>query len=205
MIRTLQEANQLLIPGDHPPQPSFVQGRTPLRKGQITTAALLEQFRSDTSLPMLGGTDLFVRLVRDAVDGGAWVYQRGELVGARGTPTFQVTLDEQSLILTADYARDAGIWPRPRPVRPPDLPPGDDPLPQGDDKPPPPPAPLPPPEDAKSAQGPLREALARVFDKARARRLAAVGTLEIEVYEPQLTCRCWHLPAASRRPTSRHS
>ena len=124
VVRTLQEANQLLVPGDHPPQPSFVQGRTPLRKGQITTAALIEQFRSDTSLPMLGGNDLFVRLVRDAVEGGAWVYQRGELIGARGTPTFQVTIDEQSLILTADYARDASIWPRPPSVRPPDTPTG---------------------------------------------------------------------------------
>ena len=41
-----------------------MRDRTPLKKGQITTLALRDEFRRDPALPILTGEDIFIRGVR---------------------------------------------------------------------------------------------------------------------------------------------
>lgn len=53
----LQDLNKLRVPGDEPDSPTYIRDRTPLRKGQITVAALRDEFRRDPALPILVEND----------------------------------------------------------------------------------------------------------------------------------------------------
>ena len=121
IVRTLRDLNKLRLSEDEPDSPAYVRDRTPLKKGQITTLSLRDEFRRDPSLPTLVGDDIFIRGVRRGIEQGEYVYQRGDLLFGPGDPLADIKIDEQSLILTMAYARNAGIWPRkpePQPERP---------------------------------------------------------------------------------------
>jgi len=90
-----------------------VRDRTPLKKGQITTAALRTEFRQDPSLPMLVGDDVFIKGIRLGIDQDDYVYQSGDLLRGKGDPHAEIKVDEQSFIYTTSYAQEHGIWPRP--------------------------------------------------------------------------------------------
>ena len=66
--------------------PAYVRDRTPLRKGQMTTLALRDEFRRDPSLPMLLGDDIFIKGIRRGIEQGDYVYQRGDLLFGPGDP-----------------------------------------------------------------------------------------------------------------------
>ena len=185
--RALRELNQLRGAEDDPDSPAYVRSRTPLRKGQITTAALRDEFRRDPGLPILIGDSVFVRGIRLGVERAEYVYQRGELLYGKGDPQPEIAVDEQSFVYTADYARRRGIWPRPEPQEPdkppPDSPPGSDDAPdQVDDRKEESPEPPPPTEVA--AEGVLREALTRLWELARGKRMEGIGKLSIRLFEP---------------------
>ena len=55
VARALRDLKKLRVPEDEPDAPAYVRDRTPLRKGQMTTLALRDEFRRDPSLPMLLG------------------------------------------------------------------------------------------------------------------------------------------------------
>lgn len=113
VVTQLQSANKLRLASDQPDSAVYVRDRTPLRKGQITTAALRAEFREDPSLPMLVGDDVFIKGIRNGVELGEYVYQSGNLVRGKGDPVAEIKIDEQSFVLTAAFARDYDIWPRP--------------------------------------------------------------------------------------------
>ena len=81
----------------------------------MTTRALRDEFRRDPALPMLLGDDLFVRGVRRGIEQGDYVYRRGDLLLGPGDPPAEVRIEEQAVVLTMLYARNTGVWPRPRP------------------------------------------------------------------------------------------
>ena len=54
---------------------AYVRDRTPLKKDEITTLALRNEFRRAPGLPMLIGDDVFVRGVRLGVEQGDYVYR----------------------------------------------------------------------------------------------------------------------------------
>ena len=112
IVRNLRDLNKLRLSEDEPDSPAYVRDRTPLKKGQITTLSLRDEFRRDPSLPTLVGDDIFIRGVRRGIEQGEYVYQRGDLLFGPGDPLADIKIDEQSLILTMAYARNAGIWPR---------------------------------------------------------------------------------------------
>ncbi len=204
VVRFLRDLRKLRLPEDDPDSPSFIKDHTPLRKGQITTAALREQFRQDVKMPMLVGDEVFTKAVRLGVDRGEFVYRRGELLYGKGDPITPIVVDEQAVIFTIAYATEHGIWPRPQPKA--DPPPGGggpnfvtpvpkggglssggpSPSPTGDPggSTTPPPPPPPPPPDALRAEGVLKEALARIFEQAQARKVPALAWLSIRVFEP---------------------
>ena len=183
--RALRDMNKLRLPEDEPDSPVFVRERTPLKKGEITTRALREEFRRDPGLPMLVGDDVFLRGVRSGIERGDYVYRGGDLLCGPGDPQAAIRIDEQSLVFTMDYAKRKGIWPRaPEPAPPPP----DPPLPpdprtgsragEGDTEPPPA-----VPAGAISAEGILQEALARCWEQARAAQAARIDRVTIRVFD----------------------
>jgi hypothetical protein len=115
VLRTLQELNKVRDSGDQPENPSMVRDRTPLRKGQMTLAALREEFRRDPSLPMLLSDEAFRKLILRGIADSTWIYQRGDLLAGPGDPVVSVQIDESSILTTMAYATDHGIWPRQAP------------------------------------------------------------------------------------------
>ncbi len=166
IVRALQEIGKLRPPEGDPDSPAYVRDRTPLRNGQMSTRSLRDEFRRAPALPMLVGDDVFLRGVREGIQKEVWVYQSGDLLCGPGDPQTAIRIDEQSFLLTMDYAREKGIWPR-------DVPP-----------PPPPPPPPPVPDDPGpfTAEDVLRAALVSVWEQARARNVEAIGSLQVRLF-----------------------
>ena len=112
IVRALRDLNKLRLPEDEPDSPAYVRDRTPLKKGQITTLTLRDEFRRDPALPILHGDSVFIRGVRRGIEQGEYVYRRGGLLYGPGDPSASIMIDEQSVIFTMAYAKNAGIWPR---------------------------------------------------------------------------------------------
>ena len=186
--RALRDLGKLRGAEDQPDAPAYVRSRTPLRKGQITTAALRGEFRRDPGLPMLVGDSVFIRGVRRGVERGEFVYRRGDLLYGKGDPAAEIAIDEQSFVYTADYARNRGIWPRepaPKPPEPADAPTAGSSTGNGAGQAAEEPAGWfrPSPDDEVSAEGVLREALTRLWEQARGRRMKAIGRLTVRLFE----------------------
>ena len=189
IVRALRDLSKLRLAEDEPDSPAYVRDRTPLRRGQITTRALRDEFRRDPALPILCGDDIFIRGVRRGIDREEYVYQRGELLFGPGDPPATIVIDEQAVILTMTYAINKGIWPRVgaglRTGEPPVEPvpgSGTGPGPGGGPEPVPPAGP-PPDPSTLSAEGLLPEALARLWEQARARNIEKIGTLTLRLFE----------------------
>ena len=180
VVRALRDLGKLRLPEDAPDSPAYVRDRTPLKKGQITTLSLRDEFRRDPALPILVGDDIFIRGVRLGIEQGEYVYKRGELLFGPGDPPATILIDEQSVILTMAYARNVGTWPR-KP-EPPTEPP--------ESEPPGPPVrpvtPQPPVSETGSfeAEGILKEALIQLWEQARAHDVGKIGVLTIRMFEP---------------------
>ena len=184
IARALRELQQLRLPEDEPDAPVYVRDRTPLRKGQMTTLALRDEFRRDPALPMLIGDDTFIRGIRVGVERGDYVYQRGELLFGPGDPPASVQIDEQAVVLTMAYAKNTGVWPRPAVE--------DE---QDKKEPEPPPGPAvhegrpeyqarPEAEAPElNAEGPLREALVRLWEQARDKDIERIGELTLRLFD----------------------
>jgi hypothetical protein len=189
IVERLRELGKLRLPEDEPDSPAYVRDRTPLKKGSITTAGLRAEFFRDPSLPMLVGDEVFIKLVRRGVEQGDFVYRAGSLLWAEDLPPpGKILIDEQTELFTAAKARELGIWPRPEPPPPPPVGPAPDETtsPSGavTPRPPPPPPPPAPDVDEVTQEGVLKEALTRLFDKARSRGWQALSRLVLRPFEP---------------------
>ena len=189
VVRTLRDLNKLRLSEDEPDSPAYVRDRTPLRKGQISTLSLRDEFRRDPALPILVGDDIFIRGVRRGIEQGEYVYRRGDLLFGPDDPAAGIEIDEQSMIFTMAYAKNVGVWPR-KPAEPP-VPQPIVPV-QGGTTEPAGGGPVPPPgpphgEGAEAgpftAEGVLREALVRLWEQARAKKVEAIGSLTIRLFE----------------------
>src|SRR5690606_38592066 len=97
VVRALRDNKKLRTSDDQPDSPAYIRDRTPLKRGQITTLALRDEFRRDPALPILIGDDLFIRAIRNGVEQGEYVYRRGELLYGPGDPPASILIDEQSV------------------------------------------------------------------------------------------------------------
>ncbi len=189
IVRALRDLRKLRLSEDEPDSPAYVRDRTPLKKGQITTLVLRGEFRRDPALPILIGDDIFIRGVRRGIEQGEYVYQRGELLFGPGDPSASILIDEQSVVFTLVYAKNAGIWPRPKPGEPedeevgqPSGPPGGGPTsvipkePVGGH----PPGAIP---GSFTAEGVLKEALLQLWEQARAKKVDNIGVLTVRMFE----------------------
>ena len=195
VVRALRDLNKLRLSEDEPDSPAYVRDRTPLRKGRISALQLRDEFRRDPALPILVGDDIFVRGVRRGIEQGEYVYRRGDLLFGPGDPPAAIEIDEQSMVFTMGYARNTGLWPREEPERPPDPPEhlpargrvaegpakygaraGRETTPAGR-------RPVEPGPDSFAAEGILREALVRLWEQARAKKVDAIAALTVRMFE----------------------
>ena len=192
IIRALRELKKLRLPEDEPDSPAYVRDRTPLKKGQITTLTLRDEFRRDPALPILIGADIFVRGVRRGIEQGEYVYRRGDLLFGPGDPSAAIVIDEQSMIFTMTYAKHFGFWPRKADEPSESKPdggksgrsgetddgrvrdPGTEPI--GSH-------PVRDAPDSFTAEGVLREALVKLWEQARAKEVETIGVLTIRMFE----------------------
>ena len=182
IVRALRDLNKLRLSEDEPDSPAYVRDRTPLKKGQLTTLALRDEFRRDPALPILIGEDIFIRGVRRGIEQGEYVYRRGDLLFGPGDPSADIMLDEQSVLFTMAYAKNVGIWPREKPEEPLELDP------DKEDEPAPPPEPPDRGSGAEKAEsftteGILKEALVQLWEQARAKKVESIGVLTIRMFE----------------------
>ena len=192
VVRALRELRKLRLAEDEPDSPTYVRDRTPLRRGQMTTLALREEFRRDPALPIMSGDDIFIRGIRRGVEQGDYIYRRGELLCGPGDPQVSIMIDEQAVVLTMEYARSRGIWPRPERHAAADdyvaatkqgrredshvRDPGSSGQATGGESPPRAAA-------AVTAEGVLRDALVQLWEKARAQRMENVRVLSIRMFD----------------------
>ena len=201
VTRALGDLKKLRLPEDEPDSPTFTRDRTPLRKGEMSAAALRDEFRRDPALPILIENDVFLKGIRKGVELGEYVYQRGDLLYGKGDPAAMIIVDEQSQIFTMAFATEKRIWPRPV-TQVPGTPgsgqtttsgsqtglfspsggapgaPGRSPI--GE---PPVVAPAGPGQQQFTAQGILKEALTRLWEQARSAKAEKIGVLIIKIYD----------------------
>lgn len=191
VVRTLREnANQKLRLGeDTPESPGYIRDRTPLKKGQITTAALRDEFRKDPALSIHASDSVLIRAISQGIQQGDYVYRRGELLCGPGDPMVSIVIDEQSIVFTMQFAKEKAIWPRPAPTAP--TPPtsatnvptapalgGALPLSGGA-----PSVVSAPPPDSVTAEGVLKAALTELWDKARKAGYGHVRLLTVRLFD----------------------
>lgn len=119
VVRQLQSQNKLREATDQPDSPAYIRDRTPLKKGQMTTKALRDEFRRDPALPILLSDDVFLKAIRKGIEEGTYIYQREGLLAGQGDPLPILHIDEQSIVSTMDYAKLKGFWPRQAPAQQP--------------------------------------------------------------------------------------
>lgn len=197
IVRTLREsANQKLRLSEDPPEsPGYIRDRTPLKKGQISTAVLRDEFRKDPALSIHTSDSVLIRAITQGIQQGDYVYRRGELLCGPGDPMASIIIDEQSFVFTMQFAKEKGIWPRP--VPPPATPAtggvsGGTGFPSGatgggpadhEGGSPEPTPPPPPPPGAITAEGVLKAALTELWEKARKAKFAQVQTLSVRLFD----------------------
>ena len=187
IVRALRDQGKLRLSEDEPDSPAYIRDRTALKRGELTTYALRDEFRRDPALPILIGDDIFRRGVLRGVDSGEYVYRRGELLFGPGDPITTIEIDEQSVVFTMVFARNHGIWPRPEPKQEPPTAKVEEngggatpPHPPGKETPP---AQVEPVSGTFKGEGVLREALVKVWEQARSKKVEVLSSLEIRMFE----------------------
>jgi len=197
VMRILRDVEKKLrLPADDSDSPDYIQSKTPLKKGQISTAALREEFRRDPALPMLVGDDVFVRGIRAGITEGKFVYRRDDLVFAKGEPWADIKIDEESFVYTESYAREHGIWPAPTPITKQEAgheqvaeteagsTKSGDATPQSGEKRPGQTTQPKEIENTLSEEGVLQEALTKLWERARKKKFIAISSLILKIFEP---------------------
>lgn len=193
VLRSLLDNKKLWRAEDAPLSPRYVRDQTPLKRGEITTAELRGEFRKDPRLPIMISDDPFIALVRKGVTEGEYIYKSGDLLYGQGDPYAEVKIDAQSFVMTMAFAKERGIWPRQTKSKtypPPDESKRDDVLvvhdvagrgnytgSSGTIKAPE------PTTFTFTAEAPLREALTRIWEQARQKKVAKLASLRLRVFE----------------------
>jgi hypothetical protein len=191
VVRALLDSKKLLRAEDPPPNPRYVRDHTLLKRGEVTTTELRDEFRKETRLPIMLADENFVKLVREGVQQGEYVYRSGDLVFGQGDPYAEVKIDDQSFVMTMVAAKEKGIWPRPpKPQKPTTYPPGAgetggigiirEPLSQRGGEVTPPPGPT---VSAFQAEAPLREALTQIWEQAKQKKVGKLASLRLRGFE----------------------
>jgi hypothetical protein len=169
-----------------------------LKRGEVTTAALRAEFRKETRLQIMLGDDNFLKLVREGVLVGEYIYRSGDLIFGQGDPYAEIKIDDQSFVMTMAHAKEQSLWPRaPKSKRPTPYPPVEAHRPgggvaevagaggaDGEMLTGGAPGGAKPPSTASfQAEAPLKEALTLIWEQARQRKVAKLASLRLRVFE----------------------
>ena len=192
IVRALRDLSKLQLSEDEPYSPTYVRDRTPLKKGQITTRALRDEFRRDprSAHPhrrrhLHPGDPTRRRPGRVRLPEGRAAVRTGRSGCAH--------LDRRRLRGVHDGLREehppvaAEAEGTPEEARgadggktaPPDGPPGGGAGGKTGEKDPPPT----PGTESFTAEGTLKEALVQLWEQARAKKVDQIGTLTIRMFE----------------------
>ncbi|MFH1134692.1 MAG: DUF499 domain-containing protein [Pseudomonadota bacterium] len=197
--RALQEQKKLLAGGDQPDSPAYVRDQTPLNtKGYITTSEMRGEYRKAPKLSILLDDDPFIKCIRNGIEQGIFIYRKGDQVWGKGDPAPSIELTENAFVHTLAHAKTSGLWPRPEPKPAEPVKPstagsgpkggpygiGGDPSGfGGEGRTEAADGGVTPYLSSVSAQGPLRQALIELFEKARKQAFKALGTMTIRLFE----------------------
>ncbi|HOY69108.1 MAG TPA: DUF499 domain-containing protein [Candidatus Ozemobacteraceae bacterium] len=189
--RALYAQKKLLASGDKPDAPAFVRDQTPMKtKGAMTTLDLRSEFRKSANLSILLSDDPLISCIRLGIEQSVFVFREGELVWGKGDPAPSIRIGENSFVHTLADATQKGLWPRkPKPEPASEdtgtgqyktveskTPARSGKVAQQQAEPPKPPAEL-------SAEGPLRQALVELFEKARKEKVKAFRRITVKFFE----------------------
>lgn len=190
--RALREQKKLLASSDEPDAPSYVRDQTPLKtKGQISTLELRNEFRRAPNLSILLDDEPLIRCIQMGIAHDIFIYREGELVWGKGDPYPSIQISANAFVHTLSNAKELKLWPRPpkeepKPVLPKESNGGSgDMIADGEiiedsgsktTFAPKPPVTL-------SAEGPLRQALVELFDKARSQKVEHLKSITMRFYE----------------------
>ncbi len=220
VLRCLSDNNKLLRATDQPLRPAYVRDQTPLRRGEIATAELRNEFRKDPRLQLMLGDENFLQMVKLGIDQNVFIYRSGDLLWGQGDPPAVVKIDFSSFLYTLQYATEHGIWPRPAPAptvpgtpgnkgpggAPPTLwPSGSVPASGGSASTAAASTPGPAATPTFTAEAPLREALTRIWQDARAAKVERLAWLSLRVFDWQDAFRLLNVvnavPGAQKKAT----
>lgn len=186
--KVLRDQKKLLQAGDNPDAPGFVRDQTPLKTtGEISTAALRTEYRRAPRLSILLSDEPLIKCVLQGIQDGMFIYRKGDQVWGKGDPNPSIEVSETAFIHTLPDAEKKGIWPRKVPEPEPTTSAGQrktGPV-RGGGKPgtgEPMPAPQ-PGEPELFEEGPLKVALNKLFEKARAAKVGHFASLTIRVQQ----------------------
>ncbi|MDB4303986.1 DUF499 domain-containing protein, partial [Desulfosarcina sp.] len=112
--RSLREQKKLLMADDQPDAPTYVRDQTPLKnKGEITVAELRNEFRKAPKLSILMDDSPLVSCIRLGIEHGHFIYREGDLVWGKGDPNPTIQLTNNTFVHTLEDAKNKKIWPRP--------------------------------------------------------------------------------------------
>lgn len=192
VIRKLRETeNKLRLPEDEPDSPSYLRDRTPLRRGLISTAGLRQEFYRDPKLPILIKDQVFIKGIIRGIEEGLYVYCSGDLIWGPGQPASSITIDENSYVYTLEFAEENRIWPIKPPAKPDVTIPNPDPSttrvldPATPFNLEPTNTPISPTTQTFSAEGPLRQALTQVWEKARTAKVKGLSQVQIQLFNAE--------------------
>lgn len=214
IVRVLREQKKLLAGMDTPDAPTFVRDQTPLKtKGEITTFDLRNEYRKAPKLSILLDDTPLIACIMNGIEQETFIYREGNQVWGNGDPTPSIRISMDAFVHTMEDANKKKLWPRPEPE--PD--PGPTPPPPvdaGGGEPGPPGVgvdtgggargtggatpPVDPPKPDLHAEGPLKQALTNLFDKARQHKVKALKSLTMRLFDPTGAWGC-HTAAATYR------
>jgi hypothetical protein len=161
---------------------------------------LRNEFRKDPRLPILIGDGNFIQLVRKGIDEEAFVYKAGDLLLGKGDPWADIKIDDNAFVYTLAFAKQQGLWPRtvPKVVGGAGEPIG------GAGPTPATPQPTPPSLGVEhfSSEAPLKQALTRIWEAARVKKVKKLRALSLRVFDRtdafKLLSACKQVPNAER-------
>lgn len=115
--RILREQKKLLLGRDQPDAPTWLRDQTQLKtKGEVTTAALRDEYRRAPQLAIMLHDTPFLLCVRDGIEQGVFIYREDKQVWGPGDPTATVQVSENAFVHTVEDAKKKKLWPRAQPL-----------------------------------------------------------------------------------------
>lgn len=113
IVESLHNIDKIRKKGDNLDNPKSLVDRIDdlNNKGKITTRKFREEFYRDPKLPLLIGDNVFLKGIKQGIDDGIFVYEKGDLIRGQDDADCTITIDNDSTIYTVEKATQLDKWP----------------------------------------------------------------------------------------------